>query len=53
MQFDAYGASLPLEDVAGVARAVEELGFSGLWFTEAKRPPYLGCAVAGEVADAR
>ncbi len=52
MQFDAYGASLPLEDVAGVARAVEELGFSGLWFTESKRPPYLGCAVAGEVTDA-
>src|SRR3954454_8404077 len=52
MEFDAYGASLPLEDVARVARAVEELGFSGLWFTESKRPPYLGCAVAGEVTDA-
>jgi probable F420-dependent oxidoreductase len=51
MEFDAYGASLPLEDVAGVARAVEELGFSGLWFTESKRPPYLGCAVAGEVTE--
>ena len=52
MEFDAYGASLPLEDVARVARAVEDLGFSGLWFTESKRPPYLGCAVAGEVTDA-
>jgi probable F420-dependent oxidoreductase len=52
MHFDAYAASLPLEDVARVARAVEEGGFSGLWFTESKRPPYLGCAVAGEVTDA-
>jgi probable F420-dependent oxidoreductase len=51
MQFDAYGASLPLEHVATVARAVEDLGFSGLWFTESKRPPYLGCAVAGEVTE--
>src|SRR5215211_1706104 len=51
MEFDAYGASLPLEEVAPVARAIEELGFSGLWFTESKRPPYLGCAVAGEVTD--
>jgi len=52
MEFDAYGASLPLEDVAPVARAIEALGFSGLWFTESKRPPYLGCAVATEVTDA-
>ena len=46
MQFDAYGASLPLEDAGAVARAVEELGFAGLWFTESKRTPYLACAVA-------
>jgi probable F420-dependent oxidoreductase len=52
MEFDAYAASLPLEDTARVARAVEDLGFSGLWFTESKRPPYLGCAVAAEVTDA-
>ena len=46
MQFDAYGASLPLEEAGEVARTVEELGFSGLWFTESKRTPYLACAVA-------
>ncbi len=52
MEFDAYAASVPLEHAAGVARAVEERGFSGLWFTETQRPPYLGCAVAAEVTDA-
>jgi probable F420-dependent oxidoreductase len=46
VQFDAYGASLPLEDAGAVARALEELGFAGLWFTESKRTPYLACAVA-------
>jgi probable F420-dependent oxidoreductase len=49
MKLDAYGASLALEDTAAVARRVEELGFSGLWFTESKRPPYLSCAVATTV----
>jgi probable F420-dependent oxidoreductase len=49
MQFDAYGASLRLEDTAPVARRVEELGFSGLWFTESQRPPFLSCAVASTV----
>ena len=52
MHFDAYAASLPMERVADVARAVEDLGFSGLWFTETERPPYLGCAVAVEATDA-
>jgi hypothetical protein len=49
MEFDAYGASLQLEDTASVARRVEELGFSGLWFTETQRPPFLSCAVASTV----
>jgi probable F420-dependent oxidoreductase len=49
MQFDAYGASLRLEDTAPVARRVEELGFAGLWFTESQRPPFLSCAVASTV----
>jgi probable F420-dependent oxidoreductase len=49
MHFDAYGASLRLEDTAPVARRVEELGFSGLWFTESQRPPFLACAVASSV----
>lgn len=51
MEFDAYAASVPLEHAARVARAVEARGFSGLWFTETQRPPYLGCAVAAEVTD--
>ena len=49
MKFDAYGASLRLEDTAPVARRVEELGFAGLWFTESQRPPFLSCAVASTV----
>ncbi len=49
MLFDAYGASLRLEDTAPVARRVEELGFAGLWFTESQRPPFLSCAVASTV----
>jgi probable F420-dependent oxidoreductase len=49
VEFDAYGASLRLEDTAPVARRVEELGFSGLWFTETQRPPFLSCAVASTV----
>jgi probable F420-dependent oxidoreductase len=51
MQFDAYAASVPVEHAARVAREVEARGFSGLWFTETQRPPYLGCAVAAEVTD--
>jgi probable F420-dependent oxidoreductase len=49
VRFDAYGASLRLEDTTAVARRVEELGFSGLWFTESQRPPFLSCAVASTV----
>ncbi len=49
MKFDAYGASLRLEDTAPVACRVEELGFAGLWFTESQRPPFLSCAVASTV----
>jgi probable F420-dependent oxidoreductase len=49
MEFDAYGASQPMERVASVAPRVEELDFSGLWFTESQRPPYLSCAVATTV----
>jgi probable F420-dependent oxidoreductase len=49
MQLDAYGASVPLEDAGEVSRRVEELGFSGIWFTESQRPPFLACAVASTV----
>src|SRR3954468_22021448 len=49
MELDAYAASLRLEDTAPVARRVEDLGFSGLWFTESQRPPFLACAVASTV----
>ena len=49
MELDAYAASLRLEETAPVARRVEELGFSGLWFTESQRPPFLACAVASTV----
>ncbi len=51
MRFDAYGASLPMEDAAEVAGFVEGLGFSGLWLTETQRPPYLACAVAAGATD--
>ncbi len=52
MEFDAYAASVPLEHAGRVAREVEARGFSGLWFTETERPPFLGCAVAAEVTGA-
>jgi probable F420-dependent oxidoreductase len=49
VELDAYAASLRVEHTTSVARRVEELGFSGLWFTESQRPPFLACAVASTV----
>jgi probable F420-dependent oxidoreductase len=49
MLFDAYGASLRLEEAGDVSRRVEQLGFAGMWFTESQRPPFLACAVASTV----
>lgn len=51
MEFDVVSPGLPLREVAELAREVEELGFSGLWFPEAGRTPYLGCAVAAEATE--
>ncbi|HVM39598.1 MAG TPA: TIGR03617 family F420-dependent LLM class oxidoreductase, partial [Acidimicrobiia bacterium] len=46
MDFDAVSMGLPLREVAALAREAEEAGMSGLWFPEAGRTAYLGCAVA-------
>jgi probable F420-dependent oxidoreductase len=48
---DAAAPSLPLRRVGPVARRVQELGFSGLWFLEGGREAFLGCAVAATAAE--
>lgn len=52
MDFDVVSPGLALGDVAVLAREVEDLGFSGLWFPEAGRTAYLGCAVAATATEA-
>lgn len=51
MEFDVVSPGLALRDVSALAREVEELGFSGMWFPEAGRTAYLGCAVAAAATD--
>lgn len=51
MEFDVVSPGLAVRDVPPLAREVEELGFSGLWFPEAGRTPYLGCAVAATATE--
>lgn len=46
MEFDVVSPGLALRDVPALAQEAESLGFSGLWFPEAGRTAYLGCAVA-------
>lgn len=52
MEIDVVSPGVPLRVAAGLAREVEEMGFSGLWFPEAGRTAYLGCAVAAMETDA-
>jgi alkanesulfonate monooxygenase SsuD/methylene tetrahydromethanopterin reductase-like flavin-dependent oxidoreductase (luciferase family) len=51
MDFDVYNFGSPLGEVSELAREVEDLGFSGMWFTEAKHNPFLGCALAGAATE--
>ena len=51
MEFDLYNQARGLGDVGPMARAAEEAGVSGLWFTESKHNPFLGCAVAATAAE--
>ncbi len=46
MDIDVYSFGPPLRSVEAMAREVESLGFSGLWFSESKHNPYLCCALA-------
>ena len=46
MDIDVYSFGAPLRSVEAMAREVESLGFSGLWFSESKHNPYLCCALA-------
>jgi probable F420-dependent oxidoreductase len=48
---DAAAPSLPLRRVAAVARQVQDLGFSGLWFLEGGREAFLGSAVAATATE--
>jgi len=50
VEFDTYGFSAPLREVADLARGAEQLGFSAMWFTETSHNPFMPCAVAGEAA---
>ena len=36
MEFDVYNVGAALGEVSDLAREVEDLGFSGMWFTESK-----------------
>lgn len=51
MECDIYSFGQPLSEVAATAKAAEAAGFSGIWFTETKHNPYLGCAVAASVTE--
>src|SRR4051794_36054028 len=46
MEFDVYNFGMPLRDVGALAVEAEELGFSGMWFTESRHNPFLHCAMA-------
>jgi probable F420-dependent oxidoreductase len=48
---DAAAPSLPLRRVGAVARQVQDLGFSGLWFLEGGREAFLGSAIAATATD--
>lgn len=48
VEFDTGMAVAKLADVPAAARAVEELGFSGLWTAETGHDPYLPIALAAE-----
>ena len=39
MDIDVYSFGPPLGSVEAMAREVESLGFSGLWFSESKHNP--------------
>lgn len=51
MKFDVVSPGLSLDDSEQLAREAEELGVSGLWFPEAGRTAYLGCAVAANATE--
>src|SRR5512138_2400324 len=48
MKLDAGLPSMPLKDVAAVAKAAEEVGFDALWTSETQHDPFLPCALIAE-----
>jgi alkanesulfonate monooxygenase SsuD/methylene tetrahydromethanopterin reductase-like flavin-dependent oxidoreductase (luciferase family) len=46
MKIDLYCFGVPLGEMGPLALQVEEFDFDGLWLSEAKHNPYLGCAIA-------
>jgi probable F420-dependent oxidoreductase len=46
MEFDCLSFGRPLPEIPALARDAEELGFSGMWFTESAHNPYLTSAAA-------
>ena len=48
MLLDASLPPISLKDVPAIARAAENLGFSGLWTTETQHDPFLPCALIAE-----
>jgi probable F420-dependent oxidoreductase len=47
MEIDCYFPDgLPLGEAAATARAVEDVGFAGMWVTETKHNPFLTCGAA-------
>ncbi|MCB0933104.1 MAG: TIGR03617 family F420-dependent LLM class oxidoreductase [Mycobacterium sp.] len=50
MHVDAMTMPQPLGQIGGLARRVQDAGFSGLLFTELARTAYLGAAVASQAA---
>jgi probable F420-dependent oxidoreductase len=51
LEFDLMVGGVPLRDVAPLARAAADCGFSGLVVAEAGRTAYLACAIAATAAD--
>jgi probable F420-dependent oxidoreductase len=46
LDFDCYSFGQPLRDVPELARGAEQIGFSGVWFTETAHNPFLASAAA-------
>jgi len=51
VKLDFYCPNVPSSRVAATAKAAEETGFTGIWFTESSHNPYLASALAASATE--